>query len=106
MIRFLNTCRVTTSIDFQAGGVYHRCPALHFGSHECGELLRVEISRLDALRAEPLANVGQLQDPPHFGVEPVDDLGGHPRGPGEGKPYRRGKLWITELRERRHIRKV
>src|SRR5712692_491956 len=87
------------SIGFRAGGAHDGCPALHFRGHVRGELLRVEIARLDAFGPEPLANVRELQDAPHFGVQAIDDLGRHPRWTREGKPDRGGKLRMAQLAE-------
>src|SRR5882672_11465487 len=67
------------SICVGAGGAHHRSPALELGGDESRELLRVEVTRLDALGAQPLAHVGEPQRAAHLGVQLGHDLGGQAR---------------------------
>src|SRR5262245_13648967 len=78
-------------------------PALELRSHECGELLSIEVAGLDGFQSKLLANVGQLQDAPHFRVQAIHDLGLHACRAGEREPDGSGQLRIPQLGESRNV---
>src|ERR1051326_7925871 len=97
--------RRETLSRLRARGLDDRRPALHFRGNERGKSLRVHRRGHDSLGLESFAHIGKLQRPIHFGIEPLDDLGGQVGRAGKREPARGHDIGVAHLGEGGNIGK-